>query len=328
MHRRQFLALGGILSATALTGCSLSRTESRTETAYPIKRVSFIVPFPAGSGPDAPARIVAKQLETILGIRCIIENVDGGRSLTGLYKIASAKPDGSTIGWASASGVALNAHLTKDTPYRGPSSLTGLAKAKTVINAIAANPSTGWTTVEDLVAAAKDRPGKITVGVPEASSSMTIQFKLFAQAAGLDFQYVAYGGGKNVLPAVNGTVDLTVSQVGSLYQFAEAGDLDWIATVGGNAPDNLDIGSVDDAGYDTSAYQGWEGVVAPANLPDNITTMLNDALKTAIQSKEYTEFCDTTYSIADYVPHKQFQAEMEKAWDDAPELIKTFGIKG
>lgn len=330
MYRRSFLAAAVTALAVALTGCAGSNGNTTNGAAdYPVDEIRFIVPYGAGSGPDASARIIATELEKELGASVVVENIEGGRALTGLFDLSRAEPDGSTIGWGAAGAIAINSHLVEGTPFKGIDSVTPIAQAKLVPNVLFASPNRGWNSIEDFIAEAKANPGKLTIGLPEPGSSQAIQFSLMAESAGIDVKTVNYGAGEMILPAANGTVDASVAQIGPVVQYVKAGQLKFIGTLGGKAPAGLeDVKSFDDAGYSTAEYQGWEGLFGPVGMEDSIVTTLSEAMEKAVESSAYQEFSKTTYGLAEFAGHDEFAKKARESYEKGPEIIERLGLKG
>lgn len=327
--RKVLTAITALVSAAALAACSGNTPGSGSGDEYPVKEIRFIVPYGAGSGPDATARVVATELEETLGASVVVENIDGGRALTGLYELSRAKPDGATIGWGAAGAVAINSHLVKGTPFKGIDSVTPIAQTKLVPNVLFASPNKGWNGVEDFIKAAKENPGGLTIGLPEPGSSQAIQFSRLVEEADIDVKTINYGAGEMILPAVNGTVDASVAQIGPVVQYVKAGDLKFVGTLGGKAPEGLeDVASFDDAGYNTSDYQGWEGIFGPAKMDDDLVQKLDSAIKTAVESQAYQEFMKTTYGLPAYVGHDEFEKAARDAYNNGPAIIEKMGLKG
>ena len=321
------LAVAGVFAAVviALPGCSALRGGAGAAD-FPADDITFIVPYPAGSAPDSSARAVATQMESDLGVKVIIDNAEGGASTVGLYKLAGAEPDGYTIGWGTSSGIAVQSRLV-DNPFEGIDSLTPISRANLVPNVLFASPDKGWRSIEDFIAAAKARPGQLTVGLGNKGSTQDIAVGLLERAAGIDLKPVYFDAGQMVLPTVNGTIDAGVAQFGPVAQYEQKGDLAYIGVLGGQTPAGVDVPSFDDAGYDTSYFQGWEGVFGPKGLPDEIVARLDQSVRKAVSSDAYEQFTKKVFGIPGYLGHAEFVKLAEEDYRvRGPKIIDEMGL--
>lgn len=318
------LALLAVLGLTACSSTPLPEDSATPENPFPESPITLIVPFPAGSSPDASARVLALELEGDLGVSVIIENVEGGSSTIGQFELASAAADGYTIGYAAATGVSIQSRLI-DTPFQGLESLTPIAETSTSANVMYTSPNSGITTIEDFVKAAKARPGELTVGLGNRASGQDLQVALLEEAAGIDVKPVYFDAGQMVLPAVNGTVDVSVSQFGPVVQYVDKGDLAYIGAF--DVPEGVDVPLFADEGYDTSRWIGWEGFFGPAGMEEAVVSILSDAIGRATESDAYKEYMAKTFGISSFVGWEDFADVSAKTDSDAVELIDEMGLK-
>lgn len=310
-------------SAPASPDDTASATQPGGGTSYPESDITFIVPFAAGSGPDANARVIVAEMERDLGVSIIVENVEGAAGTVGYTELANSEPDGYTIGWATAGGIVIQSRII-DNPFEGLESLTPIARVNLVPNVMFASPDRGWDSIDAFLEAAGSET--LTVGLPPRGSSQDIQTFLLEQAADIDLERVYYEAGQMITPAINGTVDVAVTQFAEVVQFVEAGDLHYVGSLGGQAPEGVEADSFDDAGYDTSAYQGWEGVFAPAGLPDEIATRLAASVEQAMASERYQEYVASVYGLPAFMDQAEFADFARETYDRGPEIIEQMGL--
>lgn len=310
MNRKQVAALVG--AATLAVTFPLSGCAAGGDGAFPDDTITLIVPYPAGSAPDAGARIIATQLESDLDVSVVVENNEAGASTVGMNEVAESEPDGYTLGWGAATGVTVQPRII-DTPFEGVDALTPIAQVNAVPNVLYSNPDKGWETIDEFIAAAKE--DELTVGLPQPGSAQHLQVAMLEQEAGIDLEEVHFDAGEMTLPAVNGTTDCSVSQPGPAVQYVDKGDLNFVGAFG-EVPDGLEVDSFDDAGFDTSAMASWEGVFGPKGMPDDVVNTLSDAIGTAVESEEYQRFIGEAYGIPASLPADEF-ADVVKKTDDA-----------
>ena len=306
---------------------SMMPSESPSAAAWsPDHAITFLVGYTAGSAPDANARVIAQEMEKDLGVSIVIQNVEGAASTIALRQLADATADGYTIGYGTAGGMSLQRRLI-DSPFSGLSEVTPISRTNLVSNVMYASAKRGWDTVDKFVAAAKAASQPITVGLGAAGSIQHIQSTLFAQAAGFEIRPVYFGAGQMVLPAVNGTVDVSTSQFGPTVQYVQTGDLAYICTFVPKAPAGVDVTTCADAGYDTSSsYNDYEGIFGPAGLPDEVVSRLEQSIKTAIDSDAYAQYAQKTFTIPAYLDHTEFAQLAQTTDQQAVNIIQQLGL--
>ncbi|HVR51716.1 MAG TPA: tripartite tricarboxylate transporter substrate binding protein, partial [Pseudorhodoferax sp.] len=150
------LALGAVLAAAAAS--------SGADPTYPAQAIRLVVPFPAGGGVDGAARLLVQPLSARLGQSVFIDNRTGAAGNIGTQVAAQAKPDGYTLLMASVSPNAVNVHLYKQLGYDPVRDFTPVGIAMTVPNILVVKADSPFQNVNDLIAAAKARPGRLNYG--------------------------------------------------------------------------------------------------------------------------------------------------------------------
>lgn len=326
------IGVAAFAATVALTGCSQAGGANDAngggdgDTEFPEDDITFVIPYPAGSAPDAQGRIIAQQLEEDLGISVVVQNVEGGAGTIGLYELARADADGYTIGIGTASAAIQSRAI--DTPFEGFESLTPVAQTNVTVNVLYASPDKGWESFEDFVAEAKENPGELQVGLPPAGSGQHINWLAFEESAGIDVREVHFDAGQMVLPAVNGTVDVSVSQPGPVVQYVETGELAFLGAWGDQLPEGLDTVLFSEAGLEADRFGGWEGVFGPAELPEDVRGVLTDAIEQAIASDEYQEYFAKTYGVAQFVGGEDFEQVVAETDEVGAEVVEELGLGG
>ena len=161
---------------------------------YPTKPITMIVPFPAGGGVDAVARIVAEKLSGALGQHVIVDNRGGAGGVLGTRIGAKAAPDGYTIVMAHTGTTSINPTLYATPGYdpRKDFSTIGLISSTPIV--LMAHPSFAAKTIADVIAYAKKSPGKLDLGTPPNGTGGNLAAELFKAVAGIDATIVRYNG--------------------------------------------------------------------------------------------------------------------------------------
>jgi len=250
--------------------------------AYPTRPVRIIVGAVPGSAPDVIARLMADWLSKRLGQAFFVDNRNGASGNLAAEMVAGAVPDGYTLLLVSASN-AINAtlyHNLKFNILRDFTPVAGVVAFPMVITVSAPFPA---KTLPELIAAAKQNPGKINIGTPPIGSPQHVAGELLKMLTGINVVFVAYRGGPPAITdalsgqvqGVIGTVLLTIEQI-------RAGGLRPLAVTGANRSELLpDVPTVADVVPGFEATQ-WVGIVAPKNTPPDIVEALNREIEAGL----------------------------------------------
>ena len=258
------------------------------QTAFPTRSVRFIVPYPPGSGTDIVARMLGQKLTEGWSQQVLIENRPGAGAIIGVDAIAKAAPDGYTIGIADNGPLAINPALYPTLPYHPVRDFAPITLVANLPFILVVHPNVAATSVGELVALAKARPGQINYASVGNGSAVHLATELLKTRAGIDLQHVPYKGSA---PALNGVLSgeasvMFVNLLSSL-QLVKAGKLRALAT---GTPKRLlampDLPTVAEAGVAGYEYLAWFGVVAPAGTPRPIIERLNTDLRRVIALPE------------------------------------------
>jgi tripartite-type tricarboxylate transporter receptor subunit TctC len=269
LPRRHFLQL-------AATGAALPvLARPSLALGYPTRPVRIIVGAVPGSAPDVVARLIADWLSRRLGQTFFVDNHNGASGNLAAEMVAGAAPDGCTLLLVSASN-SINATLYRNLKFnvlRDFVPVAGVVAFPMVITVSAAFPA---KSLPELIAAAKQNPGKINIGTPPVGSPQHVAGELLKMLTGINVVFVAYRGGPPAITdalsgqvqGVIGTVLLTIEQI-------RAGGLRPLAVTGASRSELLpDVPTVADTVPGFEATQ-WVGIVAPKNTPQEIVEELN-----------------------------------------------------
>ena len=286
--------------ALACAVAALQTTASLAQSGFPQRDITFIVPWNAGGSND----VAARALDPILrehGIKVVIENVVGATGTIGMRRVASAAPDGYTLGMGTSSTLALIAQ--GKTPLKN-TDFTHLARVSTDPLMLLVSTKAPQKSLDDFIAYMKSNPDKVTIGTPGNYNLNHIFASMTARAAGVNYVNVPYTGGSKVV------ADL-------LGQHVDSGVLKPSETLG-QIQDNLlkplgvfanarlemfpDVPTFKDKGFDVFPYGPvvqMAYVVAPANLPVDVKTKLITAFRAAINDPRFVEFAKKNAFLVD-----------------------------
>jgi tripartite-type tricarboxylate transporter receptor subunit TctC len=290
MHCRQRRA--NITAAVVLVLAAL--IDPRTAAAadkYPLRPITLIVPFPAGGGVDAVARIVADKLAAGLGQPVVIDNRGGAAGVIGMRLGARAAADGYTLVLAHTGSTSINPSLYANPGYdpRADYAPIGLIASTPVV--LMAHPSFPAKSIAALIAMAKKEPGKINFGTPPPGTGGYLAAELFKSMSGAEMTIIPYKGtaalttdllgghvpvGFNVIAPAMGSL-----RSGSLRAMAVAGP-----TRSGLFPE---VPTVTESGLPGFEAVLHYGLLAPAGTPKEIIAQLNKELRTLVASPDVRE---------------------------------------
>src|SRR5712691_818106 len=275
-----FLAVAAVtLAATCGTGIAQS---------YPSRPITLIVPFPAGGGVDAVARIMAEKLASGLRQQVVIDNRGGVAGVIGMRVAAKATPDGYTLVMSHTGITAINPTLYANPGYDPRRDFTPIGLIATTPIVLMTNTAFPARTVADLIAMAKREPGKLNVGTPPPGTGSFLSAELFKAAAGIDFTIVTYKGtGPLTNDLLGGHVPIAFNVLAPAMGNLQAGTLRAIATAGptrlGLLPDVPTIAESGLPGFEAVLHYG---LMAPAGIPATVVARLNKELRATLDSPE------------------------------------------
>ena len=243
-------------------------------------RLTIVVPFAPGGGIDIFARLMGEEIGKS-GQSVLIENRPGASSMIGSAYVARAAPDGATVLLTSNSTlIAPTLRASDFDPQRDLVPVCNLAESAQVI-VVGANAP--YKTLADLVAAAKARPGALTIGSNGPASTQQFGAEMFKSAAGIDMIYVPYNGGAPAVTAlVGGQIEAIVANVTEVHSQIEAGQLRALATSSTKRVASLpDVPTTRESGLDFDVAS-WHGVALPAKAPPDVVARVEKLFMTAL----------------------------------------------
>lgn len=292
---------------------------------FPNKEIEYIYGFSPGSVQDAYIRILFDKIKEMEGWEhgLVINYKQGASGKISWTALAEAEPDGYTIGFAP-SAMFISA-IAEDLPYK-VDNLSFIFNMMTDPGAIGVASDSPYNSLEELVAAAKENPGKISVGVTSTVGQEGLTMKLLEKKSGADFNVVAFNGGADVLAGVvGGHVDAFCLNVTDTTTFVEDGKIKILATGDSERSEFLpDVPTYQEAGYDVKQVN-MRGVAAPKGIPEPIRKYLENCLVAASKDPEVQEQIADMKIPLDTLRGDELQAEfeeiskgLEELWEEDP----------
>ncbi|ODT16321.1 MAG: hypothetical protein ABS35_28790 [Kaistia sp. SCN 65-12] len=278
MHRRSLLAavLGGVPFAAAWG------------EEYPSRPVKVVVGFPPGGGTDLVARPLAAKVQSLLGQSVVVDNRGGANGGVGLELVAKSPPDGYTIGHVNSSVVVTNPLLYRNLTTNVERDLAPICTVADSAVVLAIPAGLPVKNLKELVALAKEQPGKLNFGSGGLGSVDHLSFEVVKRQTGIDFLHVPYrGGGPALADMLGGRVQLMISSFGMYKGQVDAGKVRIIAVLSRERHPALpDVMTAVEQGFPNLTVSVWQGVVAPAQTPPAILDKLEGAYRQAVADPE------------------------------------------
>lgn len=279
IHRRTF-----IRSAVAVgTLPMLARAQGRAD-AYPSKAVTIVVPFAAGQSGDVLARILSEPLSRAWSRSLVVDNKVGAGGTIGSQFVAKSPPDGYTLLLGSSGPMAIAPNLIKNAGYDPRKDFTPIMNVAGVAQALVVPASSKYRTVQDLVADARQRPGRLSYGSGGNGSTQHLTMEMLKQQARISMVHIPY---KGTTPAytdlLGGQLDVLFDSAPGVVPFLQGDKVRVLAvSTAMRTPTWPDVPTMAESGFPGFDVLGWLGIVAPRGLDPTIQKKLNDDLKAAL----------------------------------------------
>ena len=293
---------------------------------YPERPITLIVPWGAGGGSDIIGRALTKPLEKELGKPVIVTNKPGGSSTVGTSYVAHARPDGYTIGLINNTGLIHQIHYG-GLDYKR-TDLEPLALFLRAPVFLVVNSKSPIKNLEDYVKAAKEKEGKLTLGVAAVGGGTHLPIETFFAKAGIKTQPMPFkGGGSGVMTnLVGGHIDSAVLHPSEVYGQVKAGNVRVLGVLDETRLEVYpDVPTFKEQGYDVTG-QVWRSFVAPKGISKEVKDILVNALEKATKDPVYLETLSKLGDMPTWMGPDDFAAYLEKDDTTLLQVIKDLGM--
>jgi len=280
-----------IMRLAKVLACALALVASAVPAStqdYPTRPITLVVPYPAGGGVDAMARIVADKLTAALGQQVLVDNRGGGSGLVGTRAVIRATPDGYTLFLGHTGSISINPSLYANSGFdpRKDFSPIGLIAAMPV--ALIAHPAFPAKTIADMIALMKSNPGKYNIGTSAVGTGGYLSAELFKSVTGVDAQIVPYKGTAGVMnDLLGGHVPVAFGVLPPALGNIQSGTLRVIAVLSPARFSLLpDVPTAAETGMPGFVSVLHYGLLAPAGTPAPIIARLNKELRALVDAEE------------------------------------------
>ncbi|CAM3492241.1 tripartite tricarboxylate transporter substrate binding protein [Bordetella sputigena] len=293
--------------------------------AFPDRPITFICPWAVGGTADQSMRVLCQAAAKALGQTIVVENRAGASGMIGAKALASARPDGYTIGQIpiSVTRFAQLGMLAADPR----TDFTYIARTSGQTFGIVVKADSRFKTLPDMVRYAKAHPGAVTYGHAGVGGATHVGMEQFAMAAGIQLNAIAYKGGAPALQdLLGGQIDM-LADSSSWAPQVEAGNLRLLATWGAQRPPRFtDSPTLKDLGYDV-VVDAPNGVGAPKGLDPSVEQVLRDAFRKAVASAEFRQITDKLDAPVMYLDGPDYQRYVAQVYAQETQLIDRLRLK-
>jgi tripartite-type tricarboxylate transporter receptor subunit TctC len=299
-----------------------------TAQNYPVRPVRLIVPYPAGGPTDFVGRTVATKLSQYLGQQVVVDNRPGAGTVIGSELVARSAPDGYTLLFGTGGGTFLAPLMLPKVPYDPHRDFLPVAMLVMSPQVLVVHPSVAASSVSELVALAKSKPGVLNFASVGTGTSPHLGGELFASLAGVKIVHVPY---KGTAPAmtdlISGQVQMMFTSMPTVLAHVKSGKLRLLGT--GGTKRSAAIGDTPTIAETVPGFElvTWYAVFAPARTPEAIIKRLNAEINKVLADAESrdrmsAQGLEPTPMTPDEL--KRYSQEETKRWT---RLIKAAGIK-
>jgi len=258
---------------------------------YPSKPIRFLLPYPPGGGNDFVARTVATRLAENLRQQVGIANRGGAHGIIATDLTAKSPPDGYTLFFGSVTSLAINVSAQKDLPYDPLKDFAPVTFCFSTPLYLVTNINLPATSVKELIALAKAKPGKLNFGSSGTGGSNHLAGELFDAMAGVKMVHIPYKGNAGALTdIVGGHLDVVYNGITSAVSLIRGGKLRALAVTSLQRSSALpDVPTLDESGLKGFEAVAWNGLTAPAKTPRDIVMKINADVIKIVSSPELRE---------------------------------------
>jgi tripartite-type tricarboxylate transporter receptor subunit TctC len=322
LNRRQTLGLAAAAAAQLATTPSLAQ-----EAAWPTRAITLVLPFPAGGQTDGVARMLARNLEPILGQPVVVDNRPGANSLIGTNLVARSAPDGHTL-LLNMTALVSNPILLPNVTYDPHKDFAPVARIYEVA-AIWGVPPDGPKTLAEFIAKAKASKEPLSFATTGHASSSHYFGEVFARSAGIKLSHIPYKGEAPILPdLMAGRIDAAVISSATALTYGGDGRLRVLATSGRRRWKALpDVPTFLELGIPGITTETFCGIFAPARTPKPAIDKLYAAIQRVTSEPDFQKaMLNYGLEVAPELKPEQFAALMRKATDEWVAIKKQSAI--
>lgn len=278
--------------ALVLSLAALACASSAYAQTYPNKPIRMVVHFPPGGPTDLVARTLGQKMSETWGQQVVVDNRPGAGGIIGVETVVRAAPDGYTLAFATGGSMSITPALRKNLPYDVFKDLTPIGLVVINPQIMVAHPSLKVSTVKELIAAAKAKPGQINYASVGPGSPQHLGMEMLKTMTGIDMVHIPY---KGTAPAITDVlagqgVSIMFNSMPSVLPHTKSGRLKAIAvSTSRRSAAAPEVPSVAESGVPGFNYATWYGILGPAGTPKDVVAKLNAEINRILNDKEVAQ---------------------------------------
>ena len=318
-----------ILSTIALAAATVLLPTFATAQAYPTKPIRIVVPFPPGGSTDLLARRIGEKLAAVWGQPVVVDNRAGAGGTLGADYVAKSAPDGYTLLMGVTGSNAIANALYPKLPYDVVKDFAPVSLVVSSPLVLVRNPNFAPKTVQEVVAAAKAKPGSISYGSPGNGTSMHLTGEMFKLSAKVSMLHIPYRGSAGALSdLMGGQIDTMFGDFLVVWPQLESGKLQPIAVTSKTRHKMLpNVPTIAESGYPGFEALSWQGLFAPAATPPAIVEQLNREVNKALASADIQEYFGSRGFTLGGSSATEFKAFVKVEADKWAKIVQASGAK-
>jgi tripartite-type tricarboxylate transporter receptor subunit TctC len=280
-----------VVVAAVLAMLSMASQAQLDPSAYPNKPVRIIVGFTPGSATDVTARIFAQKFSELWGVSVIVENTPGAGGTVGAARAAKATPDGYTLKYGANGAMTIAPSLYSKLPFDPTRDFTAVSLLLSMGSIVAINNDVPVKSFQQLIALAKEQPGKLSYASPGVGTPQHVGSELLKILAGVNITHVPYKGAI-FTDVIGGRVTMTMQNAAAILPTVRDGRLRGLAQTSLKRSPNIpELPTVAESGYPGFETVSWFGLLVPVGTPASIVNKLHqDSLKVLAQADTRASF--------------------------------------
>jgi tripartite-type tricarboxylate transporter receptor subunit TctC len=310
-----------IIHGCLATGLASYLSASFSQSTWPQKPIRFIVPFVPGGTSDIVARTVSQELSRQLPYPVILENKAGGGGVPAMQEVAKAAPDGYTMILGHVGSMAVNPYIFSNTGYDVNKDFAPVTLLATVPSLFVVNPEVPAENLKELIAYAKNNPGKLNYGSAGNASAGHLAMEYLKLTTGMEITHIPYKGtGPALTDLLAGRIQVFSAGTPALLQYIRSGKLRAIAVgTPQRIPSLPNVPTVAESGYKGFESVQWYGILVPAKTPDSIIKRIQEESYKALRTPAVAERFASEDAVIGGGPPAQFAAlitQQQRIWKE------------
>ncbi len=295
--------------------------------SFPDRPIRLVIGYPPGGASDNMSRQLAKALAEKFKQPVIVDNRPGANTIIASQYVAGSRPDGYTLFHVDTSTLALNQFLYPSLPFNPLTSFTPLAQTTNNRIGLLVPVTSPFTSVRDMVAAAKTR--QVTVASAGPGNITHITLELFKRYAGIELTHIPYKGSAPAMQdLMGGQVDAYFTDIPSSISFIKSGRLKLLGVMSNKRLEELpNVPTFAEAGYPDFSVVAWFGVVGPAQMPAPLVAQLSEAILEAVSSPELSGWMKSQTFEPNLGNPADFARVIRSDAEKYGKVIKEIGLK-